>query len=91
MKIFSIILVMVFALSLNASSAVADSKSGDRRSSDSRSKDDRSGDSRSKDDRSSADNEQRRFQRNAVDARDVRESGRNDGAQRTFPDWWPFY
>ncbi|NWF38825.1 hypothetical protein F3F96_06720 [Mariprofundus sp. NF] len=91
MKIFSMVLAMVFALSLNVAPAMADSKSNDSRSSDSRSKDKRSDDS-SSDSRSKVKSDRRDYQRSGVDTRDVRRpDNRNAPADRTFPDWWPFY
>lgn len=102
MKLFTMVLAMVFTLSLNVAPAMADSKSNDSRSSDSRSddrsKDDRSrdkrSDDRSSDSRSKAKSDYRDYNRNAVDTRDVRRPANPDrpaNADRTFPDWWPFY
>jgi len=97
MKLFSMVLAMVFALSLNVAPAMADSKSNDSRS-DSRSKDkrsdDRSSDSRSSDSRSKVKSDRRDYQRSGVDTRDVRRPDNRNAPvnpDRALPDWWPFY
>ena len=99
MKLFSMVLAMVFALSLNVAPAMADSKSNDSRS-DSRSKDNRSddgssddssSDDRSKDSRSKAKSDRGDY--NRMDTRDVRRSDRPaypTNPDSGLPNWWPF-